>query len=201
MNSELFFIYDSHCPWSYATTQLVNEIAKVYPDMPMHLWHCAHYNGSDSAGANAANIVAQQSVAKFDDSYTRFADSPQDATMTANFMAWMQNKNATQSLDVLTAIQNEHFCDGNAFNNKDDFDGVLSQFNLSPPKKVFKSELSKEAQYVLGDIAEIQEIIDTTAFPAVLLAVNERLVLLNHNLYLTKPDAIVEAVALEMKQG
>ena len=37
----LYFIYDSHCPWSYATTPLVNAISEAYPEMNLNLMHCA----------------------------------------------------------------------------------------------------------------------------------------------------------------
>ena len=42
---ELFYIYDTHCPWSYATTKLTNEIAKAFPQIKINLWHCANYEG------------------------------------------------------------------------------------------------------------------------------------------------------------
>ncbi|MEW6996405.1 protein-disulfide isomerase [Colwelliaceae bacterium BS250] len=199
MNSELFFIYDSHCPWSYATTQLVNEIVAVYPEMTVNLWHTAHYDGSDSPGQQQVDAVSKQTAANFGKDYTHFADAKQDATMTANVMAWMQYKQPEKALDVLNALQKEHFIEGNALNCAEDFETTLTGFKLSPPKKVFKNELSKEAEYTMGDIAEMQELTQTSAFPALMLAVDEQLVLLNHNLYLTKPSAIIEAVKLEMK--
>ena len=53
-----------------------------------------------------------------------------------------------------------------------------------------------------GEISTISRaitIIGTQAIPALLLACNESLVLLNHNLYLENPDAIVDAVKLELE--
>ncbi len=198
MNTELFFIYDSHCPWSYATTALVNELHQAFPEMTINLWHIAHYEGTDSAGSSQVDAVSKQSAANFGQDYTRFADSHQDSTMTANLMAWLQNKQSIQALDVLNALQKELFIEGNGLNSKPDFDSVLAEFKLSPPNKIFKNQLTKDAEFNLADIAEMQELIETTAFPALLLAVDDRLVLLNHNLYLTKPNAIVAAVKLEL---
>ena len=201
MNSELFFIYDSHCPWSYATAALVSEINNAYPEMPMHLWHVAHYDGSDSPGAEQADMVSKQSAANFGEDYMQYANTGKDASMSANFMAWVANKQPEQAVKVLAELQKQHFVENNPLLDKDDFDSITSQFKLSPPGKVFKRDLSKDAEYALAEIEEMQEIIQTQAFPALMLAVNDRLVLLNHNLYLTKPKAIVEAVELEMKQG
>ena len=50
MHPELYFIYDSHCPWSYAATPLVNALSENFPELEIHHWHCAHYDGSDSPG-------------------------------------------------------------------------------------------------------------------------------------------------------
>ncbi|WNC69827.1 protein-disulfide isomerase [Thalassotalea nanhaiensis] len=199
MTTELFFIYDSHCPWSYASTALVNCINKAYPDMHIHLWHTAYYEGNDSPGKNAADTVSRQSAANFGMDYIRDADNAKDSYMAANVMAWVQNKQPEKALEVLNALQHQHFVENNPLTDKDDFDSVIGQFKFSPPAKVFKLDLSKDAEYVLGDIAEIQEVIQTTAFPALMLAVDDRLVMLNHNLYLTKPEKIVEAVELELK--
>ncbi|KGJ95730.1 protein disulfide-isomerase [Thalassotalea sp. ND16A] len=198
MNSQLFFIYDSHCPWSYATTALVNSIHSAYPEMPMHLWHFAHYDGSDSAGKKQVDAVANQSAVEFGEDYLDCSNVPQNATLAANLMAWVSHKHPELALKVLTVLQQQHFIDNTPFTDKADFSDIAEQFKLSPPGKVFKSELTKDAEFALGEIGEMQDIIATTAFPALMLAVGDRLVLLNHNLYLTKPDAIVEAVAQEL---
>ncbi|WP_371189101.1 protein-disulfide isomerase [Thalassotalea maritima] len=199
MNAELFFIYDSHCPWSYAASALIEAIDKQYPDMPKHLWHIAHYDGSDSAGKKQVEKVAEQSVAHFGMDYIRDAEHSQDATMAANFLAWTANKQPHQSVKVLCELQRQHFVDNVPFTDKADFDALCQKFKLSPPGKVFKDSLSRDAEYALSEIEEIQEVIQTKAFPALLLAVDDNLVLLNHNLYLTNPKAIVDAVALELK--
>ncbi len=199
MNTEIYFIYDSHCPWSFATTQLVNSIHKAYPEMPIHLLHTVYYGGSDGVSKKQLDQVQELSNVRFGKDYLRFADAPKDATMTANFVTWLENKNPTVALDVLNALQKEHFIDGNPLHERDDFDDVLKQFKLSPPVKIFKDKLSKDVELNLGGIAELQDVIRTAAFPALLLAKDDNLVLLNHNLYLLEPDAISDAIALELK--
>jgi len=198
MTPELFFIYDSHCPWSYASTALVNELEKSYPEMIIHLWHCAHYDGSDSVGYQHMDSVSKQSVAKFGREYIRFADSPKNAVMTANLMSWLQNKQPEKAVVVLNALQKAHFIEGNPLTCKHDFSEIIEQFKLSPPNKIFKDELSNEAEFTLSDIHEVQEFMDTTAFPALLLTVDDKAVLLNHSLYLSKPETIVKAVKKEL---
>ena len=44
----------------------------------------------------------------------------------------------------------------------------------------------------------MQEIIGTPAIPALMLAIDDNLILLNHNLYLKDPTTIVEAINLEI---
>jgi len=198
MTPELFFIYDSHCPWSYASTALVNEIVKSYPEITIHLWHCAHYDGSDSVGHENMSRVAKESTVKFGQHYKRFVDSPKNAIMTANLMAWLQNKQPEKELAVLNALQKAHFIEGNPLGCKHDFNEIIEQFKLSPPNKIFKGELTSESEYTLSDISEVQEFMKTTNFPALLLTVDEKAVLLNHSLYLSKPEAMVEAVRQEL---
>ena len=199
MNLELYFVFDSHCPWSYASTPILNALNEEYPEMTMHLLHCAHYDGRDSAGSSQVTAVKTQSNVKFSKDYIQLADKPKNAIMMANLMAWIENKQPKQALAVLNALQKEHFTNDNPLISKSDFDRVINEFKLSPPGKVFKSELSKDAEYILVDIEEIQELILTTAFPAMVLLVDDRAVLLQHSLYLERPQKIVEAVALELK--
>lgn len=198
MTPELFFIYDSHCPWSYATTPLVNSLKAAYPDMLIHLWHCAHYDGSDSAGHEQVAAVSKQSGVKFGKEHIRYADSPKNAIITANLMAWLQNKQPQKALAVLNALQKAHFIEGNPLGCKHDFIQTIEQLKLSPPNKVFNEQLSNEAEYLLSDLGEMQQFIETTAFPALLLLAGDKVVLLNHSLYLDQPDAIVEAVKQEL---
>ena len=198
MTAELYFIYDSHCPWSYASHQLVKEIAKAYPDMVINAWHCGHYDGTDCPGLLAVNKVAKQSSVKFSQDHTRFADSPKDSSMTANLMAWLQNKQPEKVLAVLDAIFQAHFVDGNPLGTKHDFMEIIDDLKLSPPNKVFREGLSDEAQYTRADIAELQEFMGTTAFPALLLTNEDKAVLLDHSLYLSHPAKIVNAVKKEI---
>ncbi len=199
MTSELYFIYDSHCPWSYASSVLVNELARAYPEMTIHAWHCAHYDGSDCAGRQQVDAVAKQSGVKFGKEHIRFTDSPKDSVMTANLMAWLQNKQPEKVLPVLDALQKAHFIEGNPLGCKHDFTAIIEQLKLSPPNKVFRAKLSDEAEYILADVAELQEFMGTNAFPALLLTQEDRAVLLDHSLYLNKPAMIVKAVKKELQ--
>lgn len=198
MTPELYFIYDSHCPWSYAATAQVNAIAKAYPEMILHIWHCAHFEGADSAGFKQVDAVTKQSLVKFGKDHLRYVDSPKNSIVTANLMAWLQNKQPEKSLLVLNALQQEHFVEGNPLGSKHDFNQIINDLKLSPPNKVFKDELTKEAEYSLSDIQELQEFMGTSSFPAILLTVADKAVLLNHALYLNKPDGIVKAVQKEL---
>ena len=199
MTSELFFIYDSHCPWSYASTKLVSALKEAHPTMEIRTLHCAHYDGSDTAGFKQVEAVKQQSNVKFGRDYIRYADSPKNSTLCANFMAWLQNKQAAKALDVLISMQRAHFAEGNPFGCKHDFNHIVEHHRLSPPNKVFKDALTNDAQYVVSDVSEFQEFIGTTSFPALLLVIDEKAVLLNHSLYLDAPEKFIEAVELEMK--
>ena len=183
MSFELFFIYDSHCPWSYATTPLVNALREAYPEMDINLLHCAHYNVSDCPGQEQVDAVRDTSKVKFGRDHLRYANSPKNSTLIANVMTWMQSKQPAKALDVLNAIQRAHFVEGNPLGCKHDLVNIIEQQKLSPPNKVFKDELSSDAQFVVTDIEEMQEFMGTTAFPALLLITGEKGVLLNHQLY------------------
>ena len=60
MSSELYFIYDSHCPWSYAATPLVVALDEAFPEMGIHAWHCANYDGGNSVGFNTIKSVEKE---------------------------------------------------------------------------------------------------------------------------------------------
>lgn len=194
MHPELYFIYDSHCPWSYAATPLVNAISETFPEIEIHSWHCAHYDGTDCAGFSQTKDAEKQSKQPFGQEHIRYADSPKNAVLTANFMAWLQDKQPEKVLAVLNALQKEHFVEGNPFGCKNDFGELISQFKLSPPNKVFKDELSNEALYQQSDIQELQEFMQTTAFPALLITNGDSAVLLEHASYLSKPQSLVKEV-------
>ncbi|ABV36669.1 conserved hypothetical protein [Shewanella sediminis HAW-EB3] len=198
MTSDLYFIYDSHCPWSYAATPVVNALSEAYPEMNIHTLHCAHFNGSDSAGQEQVDAVLKLSAVKFGREHIRYVNSPKNAIKTANLMAWMQNKQPDKMLPVLNALQKAHFIEGNPLDCKHDFTNILEQFKLSPSNKVFRDELSSDAEYILEDIGEIQEMIGTVAFPVLLLSTEDKGVFIDHSLYLGKPQAVVEAVKQEL---
>tara|TARA_R110001583_G_scaffold16561_6_gene67786 strand:- start:17417 stop:18016 length:600 start_codon:yes stop_codon:yes gene_type:complete len=194
MHPELYFIYDSHCPWSYATTPLVNAISENFPEIEIHIWHCAHYDGSDCAGFSQIKEVEKQGLQQFGQEHMRYADSPKNAIIAANFMAWVQEKQPDKALPVLNALQKEHFVEGNPFGCKNDFVRLISDFKLSPPKKVFKDTLSNEALYQQSDVQELQEFMQTTAFPALLLTSGDHAVLLEHAKYLKTPHSLVKEI-------
>lgn len=200
MTTELYFIYDSHCPWSYATTPLVNALQEAYPEMNVHLLHSAHYIGTDSAGEEQMETVARISGLKFGRDHIRYANSPKNSIKTANFMGWMQSKQPQKLLPVLNALLRAHFIEGNPLDNKHDFTEIADKFKLSPSNKVFKDELSNDAEYVLADIAEIQEMLGTTAFPALVMTIDDHAIFIDHSQYLSHPESVVAAVEKEISE-
>jgi len=199
MTAKLFYIYDTHCPWSYVTTPLVNEIAKAFPTIKIHLWHSARYDGEEGITRSQIEAATSDSNTRFGQDYIDISSQPKDSTIAANLMAWTQNKASHLSLKLLNALQEAHFNSGNELDSEEKLADIISQLKLSPPQKVFAIEkLTKEAEIALHDIEEFQTMMGTSAIPALLLAVEDNLVLLNHNLYLKKPQAIVEAVKSEM---
>ena len=202
MSVELFFIYDSHCPWSYAATPLVNAVNQSLPDVHIHLWHCGYFSDADGDSIISKQQLAEvkeQSVVNFSPAYFNKLSENKDSTLCANLMTWASNKTPKQALTLLNALQKSHFEQGNNLSNQDDLDEIISELKLSPPAKVFnKSKLTNDAEAQIHEIYALQEIIATQAIPALLLAINDELILLNHNLYLSKPEAIVEAINLEL---
>lgn len=196
MSNELYFIYDSHCPWSYAATPLVNLLEKSFPDLIIHCWHCAHYDGSDSAGFDQIKAAEKTSSVKFSKDHLRYADSPKNAILSANIMAWLSSKEPKKVLPFLNALQHAHFIEGIPMASKRDFAGIAEQLKLSMPNKVFKEELSEDAHQQLSDIAEVQEFMGTTAFPSMLLISGDEATLLNHAQYLKNPREVVDAVEM-----
>jgi protein-disulfide isomerase-like protein with CxxC motif len=202
MNAELFFIYDSHCPWSYACTQLVNEIAKSLPELKINFWHNAHYDGDNTVDEKQISAVKQASAVNFSSAYLDTLNETKDSTMAANVLAWADQKSPDSTLPLLNALQLSHFQEGDPITSVDEMTEILAQLKLSPPNKALTIEkLTKDAQFNIHEIFEIQEIINTKAIPALLLAVGENLILLNHNLYIDNPKAIVEAVTLELNKN
>ncbi len=201
MAIELFFIYDTHCPWSYAATPLVNEINAALPSVNIHLWHNAYYDGETSIDKEQLSEIQQLANVGFSTNYLETLAQKKDSTLCANLMTWAINKTPHQSLALLNALQSAHFEQGNELDDLTKLETIISELKLSPPAKVFKSDkLSKDAEALVHEIFALQEIIATEAIPALLLAVNDELILLNHNFYLQQPKAIVEAIQLEIEQ-
>jgi len=216
MNAELLFIYDSHCPWSYATTKLVNEIAEHYPDMKIHFWHNAVFSSAEyghdiKLEKQQITAVTEASNITFSAEYQTnfFADENKsgqpakalDSTLAANLLAWTNHKAPHKTLALLNALQQALFQQGKTLTCIDEVQDIINELKLSPPAKVLTSaKLAKEVEFDLHEIFEIQEIIETKAIPALLLAHNENLTLLNHNYYLSEPATIVEAIVHELKK-
>lgn len=204
-SAQLFFLYDSHCPWSYVATKLVNEIHHAFPDISINLWHTAFFDGkhddAKSAKLKEIEVVEKQANIHFSTAYKSLLDQNKNSTLIANLMNWAQHKTPNLALGLLNALQKAHFELGNPLTCQTELSSIIAELKLSPPSKVFKSDkLTNDALMQLEEIFELQEIINTEAIPALLLAINDQLILLNHNFYLTQPHAIVEAVQLELNK-
>lgn len=203
--AQLFFLYDTHCPWSYVTSKLVDEIHKAFPEIDLNLWHAAYFDGKNDSTIsnknNEINEVEKLANIRFSSEYLDIVKQSKNSILATNLMTWAQLKTPSLALPLLNALQEAHFEKGNKLETKTTLDEIISDLKLSPPAKVFKSDkLSKDALMMLEEIYGLQEIIDTEAIPALLLAVDDQLILLNHNFYLTQPKAIVEAVQLELNK-
>jgi len=134
MSSDLYFIYDSHCPWSYAATPLVLALDEAFPDMEIHAWHCANYDGGNSVGFNTIKTVEKESDVLFSQDYMRFADSPKNSIISANLLTWISSKQPEKLLPVLQALQHAHFVEGNSLGKKIDFIELAEELKLSIPR-------------------------------------------------------------------
>lgn len=201
MSAQLFFIYDSHCPWSYVTTELVEQIVTNFPQIQLQLMHCAYFDGDNGVSLKTLKTIEELSNIKFSRTYIKSIDANRDSTLAANLLTWVQHKSAKNGLSLLKRMQHEHFELGNPLTSKEDVKPLISELKLSPPDKALTLEkFTKDTEFSLHDIAEIQDIIGTNAIPALLLANHDNLVLLNHNLYLEHPSKIVDAVKLELEK-
>jgi protein-disulfide isomerase-like protein with CxxC motif len=201
MSTELFFIYDTHCPWSFATTSLVKEIANTFPDITLNLWHCAHYEGDEKVSRKTVDAVENDANIEFSHEYLQTISLERDSTLSANLLGWVSQKVPQLTLELIEAIQKQHFEIGTSFTHESDFQEIIETLKLSPPAKVFKEgKIAKEAEFTLQEIHDFQDFIGTKAIPALLIAHNENLTLLNHHLYLQNPNAIKEAIELEMEK-
>ncbi|NKF50828.1 protein-disulfide isomerase [Shewanella sp. WXL01] len=199
MSTELYFVYDSHCPWSYAATRIVNELHSAYPKMVVNLLHTAHFIGKDCAGEKQVNAVIKASQMKFGKLHLQHVNSPKNSIKAANFMRWLQAKQPQKQLDVLNALQHAHFVEGNPLDSKHNFNTITEQFKLSPSGKVFKNELSLDAEQTLEDIAEIQQVLGTQSFPALVMVFNDNAIFIDHSKYLASPQAVLKDVEQEIK--
>ncbi|PCI52637.1 MAG: hypothetical protein COB45_12255 [Gammaproteobacteria bacterium] len=204
LSVQLFFIYDNHCPWSYVVTPLINEITKAFPAIELHLWHAAFFDGksesniiSKNAGLNQVEKLANIS---FSSNYKKTLDKSTNSILSANLMTWAQHKLPSLALTLLNTLQQAHFEQGNQLAKQSDFNDIIATLKISPPAKVFKNTLNNDTLVQLEEIYSLQEIINTEAIPALLLAINDELILLNHNFYLTEPKAIIDAVQLELNK-
>lgn len=199
MSTELFFLYDSHCPWSYASLPLVNEIKQHFPQVKINLLHCAHYDGETTTNSRMLGAVKKDSTVTFGDGYYQNLGDEKDSTLVANLMTWLSAKVPDRALTILNKLTELHFQQSIALTKVEELDSVIDEFKLSPPAKVLTNDkLSKNTQANLHDISELQDFIGTNAIPALLFAKDEQLVLLNHHLYLASPKSIVEAINLEL---
>jgi protein-disulfide isomerase-like protein with CxxC motif len=201
---QLFFLFDNHCPWSYVVTPLINEITNAFPDIELHLWHAAFFDGRNNSNLSSKNAeisqVEELANMSFSNHYKNILDQNTNSILSANLMTWAQHKTPKLALSLLNALQDAHFQQGNKLTIPSDFDDIISSLKISPPTKIFKDKLNKDVLVQLEEIFSLQEIIETEAIPALLLAIDNELVLLNHNFYLTEPKAIVDAVQLEINK-
>ena len=206
MNAELLFIYDTHCPWSYAATAFINEIHQHLPDIKIHYWHsavfsAAEYDIGENITMDQLDSVEQASSIKFSAIYQQTLNTAKDSTLAANLLAWTNHKAANKTLPLLNALQQAHFQQGIELTNIEQIQNIIDELKLSPPTKALKTDkLSKDAEFELHEIFAIQEIITTKAIPALLLVNGDNLTLLNHNLYLPTPKTIVEAIEFELRK-
>ncbi|TMM44900.1 DsbA family protein [Colwellia ponticola] len=202
MAAELFFIYDSHCPWSYAATPLINAVHQSLPEVALNLWHCAYFSDADNNNGITKQQIAQVkelSTVNFSPDYMTMLSAGKDSTLCANLMTWAAEKTPQQALALLNALQAEHFSKGKALSEQTDLETIVDDFKLSVPAKVFnKSKLTNDAMAQVHEIYALQDIIGTQAIPALLLAIDDDLILLNHNLYLQEPNTIIEAIQVEL---
>ncbi len=203
-SAQLFFLYDNHCPWSYVVTPLINEITEAFPDIELHLWHTAYFDGRNDSNINSKNAILDEvedlANINFSSNYQDILDHSTNSTLSANLMTWAQHKTPKLALALLNALQQAHFEQGNKLAKQSDFDDIIATLKISPPAKIFKDKLVNDVLVQLEEIFSLQEIINTEAIPALLLAIDDELILLNHNFYLTEPKAIIDAIQLEFNK-
>jgi protein-disulfide isomerase-like protein with CxxC motif len=145
--------------------------------------------------------VVKAAGAEFGQTYLDNLDHNKDSTYAANLMTWVQNKEPEQALTILNNLQRFHFNLGNELDTKESMEALIKNLKLSPPSKILKNDkLTNDAEAVVHEIFALQDVIQTKAIPALLLAINDELILFNHNLYLDNPKDILGAVKLEIEK-
>ena len=181
------------------TDSIVGYSLKNKKVIPHKIVNNVYYFGNEKV--NEIKEVERLANIQFSQNYQQLLLESKNSILSANLMTWAQNKTPDLVLPLLNALQEAHFEQGNQLTSATDFDTIISTLKLSPPAKVFKHDkLSKDAMIQLEEIFALQEIINTQAIPALLLAVEDQLILLNHNFYLSEPKAIIEAVQLELNK-
>ena len=92
MSKTIFFVYDSHCPWSYAATPLINAIVEAFPDIEINLWHAGRYEGDENISTKTLAAVEEDSKTKFPQAYRDQKLNAADSTIAANIMAWFSGR-------------------------------------------------------------------------------------------------------------
>lgn len=202
MTAELFFIYDSHCPWSYAATPLVNAVSKYIPELPINLWHCAYFSDADNDNVISKQQIKQVralSAVNFSPAYIENLTVIKDSTLCANLMTWAAVKTPTQALSLLNTLQSAHFGGGNTLSSEEALMDIITEYKLSIPAKVFnQKKLTTDAATQVHEVYALQEIIETQAIPALLLAINDDLILLDHSVYLQNTANFIDAINSEL---
>jgi len=202
MTAELFFIYDSHCPWSYAATPLVNAVSKYIPELPINLWHCAYFSDADNDNVISKQQIKQVSAlsaVNFSPTYIENLTVIKDSTLCANLMTWAAVKTPTQALSLLNTLQSAHFGGDNTLSSEEALMDIITEYKLSIPAKVFnQKKLTTDAAAQVHEVYALQEIIETQAIPALLLAINDDLILLDHSVYLQNTANFIDAINSEL---
>jgi len=202
MTAELFFIYDSHCPWSYAATPLVNAVSKYIPELPINLWHCAYFSDADNDNVISKQQIKQVSAlsaVNFSPTYIENLTVIKDSTLCANLMTWAAVKTPTQALLLLNTLQSAHFGGDNTLSSEEALMDIITEYKLSIPAKVFnQKKLTTDAAAQVHEVYALQEIIETQAIPALLLAINDDLILLDHSVYLQNTANFIDAINSEL---
>ena len=203
MKAQLYFIYDCLCPWSYAATRLVSEIdAQLADKVELVLLNNCRYENGELPSLKQAKQVEEISEIQLSQAFKNAISQPQASTLTANLMAWASRKAPGQALPLLQAIQHQWFEQGQLISEPEHLQELISKLKLSPPAKTLKTvQPSKDAAFDINEADSIAELTHTAAIPALLLAMGDNLVLLNHNYYLNQPAAIVDAVKLELNNA